>query len=91
MLFLFQAGFISLDGGFKAKVQGVTDQRMTDGHFAQVRHMLLEELQILQVQVMACIHTQAHAVGGGSSSGKRCYGSLWIIASFIVLGKWASV
>ena len=54
--FLFQAFLVGFDGRLETQVQGIADKGVTYRDFGQVRNMLLEKFEVMQTQIMTCIH-----------------------------------
>lgn len=59
---------------------------MTDGHFVERHHLVGEELQVVQVQIVACIDPQSAFMGQLSSGNKGFNGFVWVAEKMLGIG-----
>ena len=90
---------ISVDGFFEPEVEGVADEGVADADFIRPGDLLLEESEVLEVEVMASVETEAEGTGGfggadeGSDGGDAvCFisGGVWLGVEFHTVGAGTS-
>jgi hypothetical protein len=75
---LLQLTFVELDGVFVTKIKCVGDQGVADGDLVEVGDVAEEVLQVLQVEVVACVDAEAQFVcadGGFEIGGDGFFGA----------------
>ena len=64
---------VHLNGVAEAKIKGVGDKGMADGHFEQPRHVFLVKTQVFEVQIVPGVDADADIVRKYSALAVRLY------------------